>query len=143
MKISIFVFVFIIFDLIAATNDFDLESCFLNAGIRYRIDPLVLAAIAKKESNFNSNAINYNKNGSRDIGMMQINSMWLEKLNGVGVSESDLYDPCINVFVGGWILNGLIKVYGNNWKAVGAYNAGTSKSKIVAKMLNSNIMKDS
>ncbi|EPB8415539.1 transglycosylase SLT domain-containing protein, partial [Escherichia coli] len=52
--------------------------CFRQAGERYQIDPLLLQAIAIKESRLNTRAIGYNRNKagqitSRDYGLMQIN----------------------------------------------------------------------
>ena len=36
----------------------------------------ILFCITKLESNFNTNAININKNGSVDLGLFQINQVW-------------------------------------------------------------------
>jgi len=48
--------------------------CFDEAACRYNISADILYAIAKVESNFNPGAVNWNKNGSYDYGIMQINS---------------------------------------------------------------------
>lgn len=105
------------------------ENCWKEAGDRYGIDPWLLYAIAEQESNFDPNAINdSNKNLTRDVGLMQINSFWLPKLKEYGISESDLFDPCINIHVGAWVLAQSIKVFGYNWEAIGAYNAGTKRT---------------
>jgi soluble lytic murein transglycosylase-like protein len=53
---------------------------FEEAGEYYRIDPKILYSIAKIESNLNPNAINRNLNGSVDMGIMQINSVHMEKI---------------------------------------------------------------
>lgn len=107
--------------------------CFKEAGERYSVDPLVLYAIAKQESRFNPNAYNRNnKDGSYDIGLMQINSSHLDELAAFGIAEKDLaQNPCLNVQVGAWILSRNLAKYRHEkdgfWSAVGAYNAGTSK----------------
>ncbi|MGV4428896.1 transglycosylase SLT domain-containing protein, partial [Pandoraea pneumonica] len=44
--------------------------CWDVAADRYRLDPLLLYAIAQVESNLDVNASNVNRNGTRDIGMM-------------------------------------------------------------------------
>ncbi|EEC7304953.1 lytic transglycosylase domain-containing protein [Escherichia coli] len=66
-----------------------------------------------------------NKNGTYDIGIMQINSSHLDLLSKFNISEDDLLnDACINISVAGYILASNIKSRGNTWDAVGAYNAG-------------------
>ena len=87
----------------------------------------VLKAVAKTESNFNPKAVNKNSNGSYDIGMMQINSGWLPKLEAFGLTEASLYDACTNLKVGAWILSNNAKKLGWNWNAIGAYNVGCAK----------------
>jgi len=45
-----------------------------------------------------------NKDGSYDIGPMQINSSWLESLKPLGINEIELRDNgCVNAYVGTWI----------------------------------------
>lgn len=68
-------------------------------------------------------AVNQNKDGSRDIGHMQINSRWLPVLKRYGIDEQRLFDSCINTYVGAWILAKNIRSIGYNWEAIGAYNA--------------------
>ncbi len=106
--------------------------CFEEAGETYGISPLLLWGIAKTESSFNSQAINRNKNGSYDYGVMQINSSWYRTL-GVETWNS-LSDPCTNVRVGAWVLAQCIQRHGYNWEAVGCYNSGNpERRKVYAK----------
>jgi soluble lytic murein transglycosylase-like protein len=67
--------------------------------------------------------MNVNTTGSRDIGVMQINTGWLPALRRYGIDEGDLWDPCTNVHVGAWVMAGNIQRLGWNWDAIGAYNA--------------------
>ena len=97
--------------------------CFEEAGKIYNLPPVLLMSIAKQESNFKPNAVNVNKNGSYDYGLMQINSSWAPKLGKERWAE--LADPCTNVKVGAWILRQCINDYGYGWKAVGCYNSRT------------------
>ena len=102
-------------------------ACWEAASQSYGIPVDVLKAVAKTESGFNPKAINKNKDGSHDIGMMQINSAWLPKLEGYGITEESLKDECTNLKVGAWILSNNAKKLGWNWNAIGAYNVGCAK----------------
>ncbi len=101
--------------------------CFKEAADLYAIPENVLRAIAKQESNFRSDAINRNKDGSTDIGVMQINSSWLGDLAAYGIGEKELREPCTNIKVGAWILSKNTQALGWNWNAIGAYNVGCKK----------------
>ena len=104
--------------------------CYEEAGIKYGISPLLLQAIAKTESSEDPFAISpMNRNGTRDYGLMQINSWWLEKIKAYGIEKKDLFDACQSVHVGAWVLAQSIQMMGSNWEAVGAYNAGPGKTK--------------
>lgn len=98
--------------------------CLRVAADKYQLDYTLLKAIAKVESSFNPRAINRsNRDGSRDIGLMQINSSWLPRLRAWGIEEADLYNPCTNAEVGAWVLASNFSNMGPTWSAVGAYNA--------------------
>lgn len=97
--------------------------CFDEAGSQYGINPQILRAIAKVESNFDPRAINWNTNGTYDFGVMQINSIWaptlgLERWNTLG-------DPCSNIKTGASILANCMKKYGYSWEAIGCYHSQT------------------
>jgi soluble lytic murein transglycosylase-like protein len=51
--------------------------CFEQAGARYGVAPALLEAISTVESGGNPQARNVNRDGSEDLGHMQINSRWL------------------------------------------------------------------
>jgi hypothetical protein len=103
-----------------------LQLCFEQAALTYNINPLLLWAIAKVESNFNPNALNKNKDGSYDIGIMQINSSHLKTLKKYGlINKSLIWEPCYNIHVGAWILSKCIQKHGYTWEAIGCYNAVT------------------
>ena len=100
-------------------------ACWDDAATRYQVSSALLYAIARTESGLNPRAIGRNSDGSRDIGLMQINSAWLPTLASHGIGERDLYEPCTNIHVGAWILAGNVSRYGYTWEAVGAYNAAS------------------
>lgn len=99
-------------------------TCFDLAAQRYGVPKTLLIAIAEQESGMRTGAINRsNRNGSLDIGLMQINSGWLPTLALHGIMKEDLFDPCVNTLVGAWILGGNFQRLGYTVNALGAYNA--------------------
>ena len=106
--------------------------CFNDAGKYYHVNPLLLSAIAKVESDYRPTATNKNKNNqgkvvSVDYGLMQINSTWFSRLKNFGVNKDNLLsDPCYNVHIGAWVLSSNFSTHGYNWNSIGAYNAGFS-----------------
>lgn len=99
------------------------QPCWDQAAKYHGVDPWLLYSIAFVESGFNPTAYNGNKNGSYDLGMMQINSIWLPQLKKMGVSREMLKDACTATYVGAWILSKNIKRFGYTWRAIGAYNS--------------------
>ena len=105
----------------------EITACFVRAGDYYNVLPIVLWSIAYVESGFNSGAINYNR-GSHDVGIMQINSRWFPVLRRYGITEDDLYDPCLNIFVGAWILSQCYVKYQTLHDAISCYHTGRKYS---------------
>lgn len=99
--------------------------CIDDAAAWRHINPQLVRAIAQQESGMRANAVNVNRNGTEDLGLMQINSSWLPKLARFGIRREHLFNACVNVYVGTWILASNIRQFGANWKAVGAYNSPT------------------
>lgn len=99
-------------------------ACWTQAAAYHNVDVWLLYSIASVESSFNPAAVNKNTNGSFDLGMMQINTIWLKKLSSFGIQPVQLLDGCTSIYVGAWILSQTIKQYGYNWRGIGAYNSG-------------------
>ena len=121
MKVMLCVFVMILFIKCSFAD------CFDTAASYQGIDANILRAISKKENIRCDGAINKNKNGSIDIGCMQINSVHFKELSAHGVSPYHLaeQDQCKNIYVGAWHYKLMIQKYGNTWTAVGAYHSET------------------
>jgi len=111
----------------------DLYSCFVSAGNYYSIDPYLLMSIGWVESRFNPRALNRNRDGSYDLGIMQVNTRWKSYLKKFGIELSHLWDPCYNIHVGAMILRHCIDNHGYSWKAVDCYNKGVRKARSSSK----------
>lgn len=109
----------------ATSNASEWNGCFKTAADRYGVPEWLLWSIAKVESNFNPRAHNVNKNGSEDIGLMQINTFWLRTLKKYGIDRDHLWDGCTSIQIGAWVLAQNLQAHGWNWTAIGAYNAKT------------------
>lgn len=104
----------------------------LSAAAAYQgVDARLLRAIAMQESGMRPYVISHNANGSKDIGLMQINSSNLHTLAHYGIGERQLLDGCTSAYVGAWILARNIRRLGLNWNAVGAYNAASATKRVI------------
>jgi soluble lytic murein transglycosylase-like protein len=104
--------------------------CIDDAAAFHHVSAQLVRAIAQQESGMRANAVNVNSDGSEDIGLMQINSKWLPRLARFGVGRAELFNACVNAYVGTWILASDIHRFGPTWKAVGAYNAASSAKQL-------------
>jgi len=102
-----------------------LNKCILEAADYHGVNPYLLRSILMVESRLNPKAINTNKNGTRDIGVAQINSIHLPVLQTHGIKENHLMDACVNTYVGAWLLRKQIARYGMTWFGVAAYHSVT------------------
>lgn len=105
------------------------EPYFQKAGNYYNIPPLLLKNIAAIESAGNPNAIRINENGTKDYGLMQINSIHFRRLSAWGINERNILDPQINIFAGSYLLSEHIKERGFNLQAIGNYHSKTQVHK--------------
>ncbi|QET04068.1 lytic transglycosylase domain-containing protein (plasmid) [Cupriavidus pauculus] len=104
--------------------------CLDDAAAFHRVSPTLARGIAQVESGMRAGATNRNTNGTEDIGLMQINSVHLPRLAKFGITRQSLFDPCINAYVGTWILADCLSRYGETWTAVGCYNAGAPDKRL-------------
>lgn len=104
---------------------FPYRDIIVEEAIRNRIDPFLVAAIIKTESNFSSGA--ESTMGAR--GIMQImpeTGNWAAVQMGLrGFQPDDLYEINTNIKIGCWYLNNLNREFaGNKIIVIAAYNAG-------------------
>ncbi|WP_018440956.1 lytic transglycosylase domain-containing protein [Trinickia symbiotica] len=106
------------------------RACLDDAARYHHVSPRLLEAIVTVESGGNAWAINRNANGTADIGLMQINTTWLAALSRHGISRQALFEPCVNLYVGAWVLSRNFAQLGFTWNAIGAYNAQNPTKRI-------------
>lgn len=127
MKKSI-IFFFLSFTMLFANLSM-YDPYFQKAGSYYNIPPLLLKNIVAIESNGNPNAIRINENGTKDYGLMQINSVHFRRLSTWGINEHNILNPQINIFAGSYLLSEHIKEKGFNLQAIGNYHSKTQAYK--------------
>lgn len=112
-------------------------ACMIEAAQFYRLPPRVLPAIQAVEGGF-PGAIHPNKDGSDDLGVMQINTRWVAPLaatiNARTASHMDeatvhdrlVQDACFNIAAAALILRTQFAQGGRDWlRAVGDYHSHT------------------
>lgn len=107
------------------------DGCFAHAAQRRHINVNLLRAIAKVESDYRPHVTNADTGAIGEMQVMPWHLKWLRKYD---IYERDLYDECTNINVGAFILSDFMRMYGNTWRAVGAYGAGISPNKEQARI---------
>lgn len=98
--------------------------------LKYNLDPFLVCAVIKTESNFNNNAVS-----SKDaIGLMQLKSStadWIaSQMKISNYDKSFLYKPEFNIRMGCWYINDLESEFNSNTDIVlAAYNGGRGNVK--------------
>ena len=102
--------------------------CFVREADRNGLDPYVLLAVMKTE-NGRPGEVARNTNGTHDLGVMSINTVWIPELaRRSGVPERSLArtlasDGCANVAAGAWILKQKIVEAGSVWEGVARFHS--------------------
>lgn len=97
------------------------NNCIIQSAESYNINPYLLYAIAKVESGFDPNAINYDKNGTADLGMFQINTANLDDWH---IPYQYAFNVCYGAQMASYVLRKCIDDFGVSWKAIDCYNKG-------------------
>jgi hypothetical protein len=131
-----------------------LAACLMLASQTYSVPPAVLVGIYKAEGGAIGQEV-ANKNGSYDLGPMQINTVWLPDLAqkwGVQPATARAWvrdDACTNVGVAAWILRTHLDETGSLSQAIGNYHSRTPvygtkyKSRVIDIMRNDGLIKTS
>jgi hypothetical protein len=106
-------------------------ACMVLVAKLYGLPPRVLPAIQAVEGGY-PGAMEANKNGSADLGVMQINTLWIPalvsytRLSGVAVRSRLINDPCFNIAAAGAIMRTYLNETHNDlMRAVGNYHSHT------------------
>ena len=105
-------------------------ACILAAAYTYQLPPPIILAVLEVEGG-KIGTQSRNRNGSYDLGPMQVNTIWVKDLSKrLRMDQQDVatrlvYDPCFNVGVGSWILRSKINEAGSFWKGVAHYHSKT------------------
>lgn len=99
--------------------------CVDDAANYHRVNSWVLRAILWQESRMQPHAVGHNANGTKDLGIAQINTIHLGKLKQHGIHPEHLMHACVGTYVAGWHLASVIATHGNNWRGIAAYHSLT------------------
>jgi len=103
-------------------NDVPVQ-CINQAARDYHIPASLIISVLKTE-NGRGGMASRNKNGTYDYGPMQINTIWIKRLNRYGVTRQDVqYNSCVNVLAGSWILGQALAESHMMWRGVGDYHS--------------------
>lgn len=114
-----------------------LSICLLAASQANDVSPKLLISVIAVEGGV-SGVASINKNGTEDLGIMQINTgAWLKLVSDSffnGNNEKAYMklrdDGCFNIYVGAWILGRAIRMEGGDiWQGVGRYHSVTYRHK--------------
>lgn len=101
------------------------ERCIVPASQMHGVNPHVLRAILRVESGLKPDSVNVNANGTKDVGIGQMNSIHFPALMANGIAPRQLLDPCVGTYVAAWHLSKLIADHGNSWEAIARYHSAT------------------
>lgn len=98
--------------------------CIVQAAQRYGVPAGLIRGVLHTEGG-GRGVVHANRNGSADLGWMQINTLWLPVLSRWGITRQSLLDDnCLNIAVGAWILRRYYLRFRDWTPAIRAYNVG-------------------
>ncbi|HUN42116.1 MAG TPA: lytic transglycosylase domain-containing protein [Acetobacteraceae bacterium] len=106
-------------------------ACMVATAAFYHLPPRVLPSIQAVEGG-QVGSVHVNANGTADLGVMQVNTMWIRPLAQSARLEPQvvigrlIYDPCFNIAASGAIMKTYIaQAHGNLALAIGYYHSHT------------------
>ncbi|TAM33765.1 MAG: conjugal transfer protein [Burkholderiaceae bacterium] len=103
--------------------------CIEAASARYQVPAALIRAVIRQENGCGKRGAT-NKNGTTDLGCMQINSSHLPWLRGYGITATLVQnDDCLNIQLGAYLLRRSLDAGPDFWRGVGGYNSGTYSAK--------------
>lgn len=106
-----------------------LAACLLFAAHTYQVPPQALIAIMHVEDGHIGQTVGPKKDGSYNLGPMQINTRWVPRLASIWGTDNVTAmlrvrdNGCVNVHVGAWILRQRINETGNLYRGIAAYHS--------------------
>lgn len=107
-----------------------LALCIFTAAQTYAVPPSVILGVLHVEGGRVGMA-SENTNGTKDLGPMQINTIWVPGLARYwGVPEATALrmvrdDACVNIGVGAWILRSKMNETGSLYRGIAHYHSAT------------------
>ena len=132
--VALFIFVFLPYierhREISAPPSHILAQCVLGASNTYNVPTDVIIAIMYVEGGRIGQQV-ANVNGTYDLGIMQVNSLWVPQLAQLwnvnyGTAYASIRDSgCENIYVGAWILKKSIATTGTLYDGIAYYHSAT------------------
>ncbi|MCA3266117.1 MAG: lytic transglycosylase domain-containing protein [Azospirillum sp.] len=107
-------------------------SCMIAAAQTHGLSPSTLFVILHIEGG-RVGEYSKNTNGTRDLGPMQVNTIWLPEVarrfntDRSRAERAMLDDPCVNIETGAWILRGRIDATGDVATGIAHYHSATPR----------------
>lgn len=110
-----------------AKPSFETAKLIYRVAKRYNINAQDLVNIAYTESRFNNNSIRYNKNGTIDVGMFQINSVhWTTTCSKLNIYKLEDNAACAAIIISK--LKAKHSIRDKQW--LGRYHSATKSKKL-------------
>ncbi|HQT75534.1 MAG TPA: lytic transglycosylase domain-containing protein [Rhodopila sp.] len=106
-------------------------ACIAVAAAFYHLPPRVLPSIQAVEGG-RVGMVHPNTNGTADLGLMQVNTIWIQPLAAYARMQPDavasrlINDPCFNIAAAAAIMHlNMVEAHGNLMRAIGLYHSHT------------------
>jgi len=129
-------------------------ACLLLAAHTYEVPPAVMVGIRHVEGGYVGAQIGPNRNGTYDLGIMQVNTLWIPALaRAWQVDHKTAHqlvrdDACVNMRVSAWILKQKIReARGSLYGGIAYYHSSTPgigaryASKVLTVLANKGLLK--